>query len=122
MNINVYVKLDESPTTEYIRVSQMFLETDIESKYKQHEDTMKSIGSRYESFEGYKLVYLLINVKYDGRRKSLSDEDIMKSLETQGFVIKVGDSMLGGFYKKTPKLKELLEEQLKKRKLLVSMV
>ncbi|WP_257154823.1 hypothetical protein [Bacillus toyonensis] len=100
----------------------MFHKKDLESNYQNYVEICKGIGNRYESSKGYEISFLLLTVTYDGRKRSITDEDIMKAMVKVGYVTQVGDSMLGGFYLKTPKLTKLLADKLAERKSLVGMV
>ncbi|MGF2715491.1 hypothetical protein ACQUY5_25085 [Bacillus cereus] len=122
MLADVYARISISPTSGYVLVDQMVLAKNIGQKYQEQVSTMQSVGQRYESFEGYKLTYLRLTVRYDGRKKSISQDDVLEAMESEGLCNKVGSSMLGGFFLKTDELEKKLQEQLYKRKCLAGMV
>ena len=113
----LYVDFKISPSSDYISIEGMFIAPELESEYKAHEGIMKSLGVvKYECIKGFELKYLLIDVKYDGRSRKISNDDILNSFESAGLATKKGSSIFGGFYKPTEKLKSTMESQLKKRK------
>jgi uncharacterized protein YbbK (DUF523 family) len=119
MKTKVYVMLEESPSSGYITIKRMFHESELNEEYNYHVELLTKYDKnrRVESLEGFKLQHILVNVKYDGR-KGIQDEDILKSLKTQGLVTQHGSCMFGGFYKPTDELKAILNDQYNRRKVL----
>jgi hypothetical protein len=122
MKVNLFIQLWESKETGYVQIDSMMYESDIEEAYNSHvEFANKYTNSKTECFEGYKLSYLFLNVEYDGRQKRITTDDVMISLEKQGLITLVSEGgIFGGYYRKTDKLNEMLNNQLKKRKELVN--
>ena len=104
-NAMVYVELKESLVSDYVHISDMFHENDLKYKYKNLVEILKRIGIDTPTLEEFENRYILIDVKYDGRKKRISKSDVLNALEKEKYLKKVGDSMLGGFYVKTDKLK-----------------
>ena len=121
MKRNVYVQLEESPSSGYISIKGAVPEANIEESYRDLIKNGKLFGSRKkeEAFEGFKLRYIHIEVNHDGR-KGIKNHDILQSLSSHNLAIKKGESMFGGFYLPTNKLKSMLEKQLSKRKELIN--
>jgi hypothetical protein len=121
MKVNVYAQIKESPSSGYITVEDMIMETGIEDKYKQIKENYKNFGetSKMEILEGFKLQYVLVEVEYNRRKKSIKQDDVLKSLEKKKLVVKVGECIFGGFYLLTDELRNILEDQLNQRKELV---
>ena len=117
MKANLFIHLNVSETG-YIIIKEMFYEGKIMERYKDMVETAKMFNAKAESFEGFKLRYLFITVEYDGRRKQITENDVIKSLEKQGLAKKIGDNIFGGYYKITDKLKAILDDQMNKRKAL----
>ncbi|WP_405101511.1 hypothetical protein [Oceanobacillus sp. FSL H7-0719] len=122
MKANAYVRIEESPSSGYISIEDIVLESYINNKYEDVKESHKQFGftDRMEVLEGFKLKYVLIEVEYDGRKRSISEEDVKESLSKQSLAIKVDESMFGGYYLPTDKLKLILSDQLKQRKELVA--
>ena len=121
MKRNVYVQLEESPSSGYISIEGAVPEASIEKSYRDGIKNAKLFGfsKKKEAFEGFKLKHIHIEVNYDGR-KGIKNHDILQSLSSQNLAIKKGESMLGGFYLPTNKLKSMLEKQLSKRRELIN--
>ncbi|MEK4025465.1 hypothetical protein [Sporosarcina sp. FSL W7-1283] len=119
--IELYAKLEVSPSSGYLSVTEIFPSNDIKKEYNYSIERTRKFGftNKVESLEGYTLQYVLLSVYYDGRKKSVHDADILKSLESHGLAKKVGESMFGGFYLPTNELESMLEIQLKQRKDLI---
>ena len=84
---------------------------------------MTQDGSRCESFESYKLWFVFLTVEYDGRKKSISEQDIMKAMEKAGYAQNTGfSSIFGDYYKPTSELENLLAAQLHKRKVMAGLI
>jgi len=122
MKANIYVsvkpKMDEN-----IYIDTMIHESDIEEYHNDHLESSKKFGGdKAESLEGFKLTYLYVkNVEFDGRKKKITQDDIKKALEKQGYATYTGTtSMFGGFYRPTEKLINQLNDQLKTRKQLIN--
>ena len=104
-NAMLYVELEESIASDYVSVIKMFHESDLQNQYKQTVEILSSHGVEPPSLEEFKNCYILVDVKYDGRKRYISESDVLKTLEDKGYLKKVGESMFGGFYLKTNKLK-----------------
>ena len=117
----VYIKVEESPSSGYISIQDVVSEDNLKEAYQNDIENAKHFGFRkkVETFKGFKLQYILIEVKYDGR-KGIKEEDVLQSLDNQDLVIQKGSSIFGGFYLPTEKLKLTLEDQLSKRKELIN--
>ncbi|MBM7598136.1 hypothetical protein JOC34_000493 [Virgibacillus halotolerans] len=122
MKANAYVKIEESPSSGYISINEIILENYIDESYRENIESAKEFDFRnkVETLEGHKLKYFFMTVEFDGRKKSIAENDIKQSLEKQGLVTKVGSSMFGGYYLPTEYLQTTLKEQLNKRKELIS--
>lgn len=119
MKANVFARLEISKSSGYISINKVFFEKELHEEYEGMVTTMKEFGhNRWETIEGYELMFILVNVSYDGRKKRVTEEDILKSLEKANLAEKIGSSMFGGFYKPTEELETLLKNRLNKRKLL----
>jgi len=118
MKKNLYVMIKESSQTEYVNIDRMFHENDLEKEYQGLLDFKKLIGSnRVETLEGYKLTYVLIKVDYDGRKGSISEYDILKSMQNQGLLYEAFEGgIFGGYYKMTDDLLKMMHSQFLKRK------
>lgn len=94
MKENVYVHVDESPSSGYISINRAVAEGSMEDLYRDVIKNAELFGFRRkaESFEGFKLQHVHIEVSYDGR-KGIKDHDILQSLTKQGLAIKKGESM-----------------------------
>lgn len=121
MKVNLLVKFDLSPESNYIQVKECLHESHLQDHYKQSIDDAKYFGIRdkVECLEGYKLQYISVNVQFDGRKKQPDSEDILNSLVRQGMAIKTGESLFGGFFKPTEELHEIFHNQLQQRKELI---
>ena len=117
MTREVYVKLEISPSSDYISRSEMVVKEDIGKEYDRFKGSMKSFKSihKIEVFEGFKLTYVLMNIEYDGRQRRIKESDIFRSMELKGLVINRGASMFGGYYEPTEKLNQILVTQKEKR-------
>lgn len=104
-NAMLYVELEESVSSDYISVNKMFHESDLQNEYDKLVEILTLHKVDAPTMEEFEERYILINVKYDGRKRSISESDVLKTLEDKGYLKKVGGSMLGGFYLKTDKLK-----------------
>ncbi|MGM9986363.1 MAG: hypothetical protein ACI35O_03950 [Bacillaceae bacterium] len=123
MKANIFVKIEISKSSGYIWIDKMFHESDIESEYEDMIDAAKKFGqTKWETIEGFKLSYLHVNVEFDGRKKGIGTDDVLKSIANEGLAEKVGSTMLGDFYKPTEKLEIMLSEQLTKRKIMAGLV
>lgn len=117
MKTEIYVKVEISPSSGYITVENMFHKTKLEEKYDYHVDMMKKLGrTRWETIEGFEMIYLQVTVEYDGRKKQINQDDVLKAFEREGLATNVGHSMFGGFYKPTKKLEFIISKQYNKRK------
>ena len=116
--VTVYTRIDISPSSGYVSARNTFLQDQLESEYQDHVRFSEDHKLRYESLDGYELSYLKLEVSYDGRKTSINQEDINKSLEKQGFAKFVCESVFGGMYEPTEKLTTLMDQQLQKRKFL----
>jgi hypothetical protein len=124
MKANIYISL-KATMNENISISTMIYQDEIGDKYSNHLDFSKKMGSdRTESLQGFKLSYLYLeNVTFDGRKKKtmVTDDDIYKALEKQGYAVFTGTtSIFGGYYRPTEKLINQLNEQLETRKQLIN--
>lgn len=122
MKASVYVKIKISPSSGYILINEIILENEICNEYNYVKERRKEFGfsGKIETIEGFKLQYILTEVEYDGRKRKITENDVLSSLEKQGLAKKVGESMFGGFYLPTEKLKEILRNQYNQRKELVN--
>lgn len=105
MKANVYIQPEISPSSGYVYIDlhKAMLEEEIEENYKRYSHLIK------ETLEGYKLRYILLTIKYDGRKRRIEKEDVMKAMEKEGLVTNTGTgSIFGNFYLPTNKLKEKL--------------
>lgn len=121
MKANLYTNV-EILESGYVYINEMILESDIKEVYNNYLESSRKFGTpKIESLEGFKLKYLFIeNVEYDGRKRKITDNDIKRTLEKQGYATNTGaGSIFGDFYKPTEKLTIQLDEQLKKRKKLI---
>lgn len=116
--VTIYTRIDISPSSGYVSANSTFIKDQLESNYQDHVNFSEEHKLRYESLEGYELSFLKLEVSYDGRKTSINQEDINKSLEKQGFATFVCESVFGGMYEPTEKLISLLDQQLSKRKVL----
>lgn len=120
MKTRVYVELECSKSSNYLSVNGGLLEKDLQQAYDEHCDfLMKMTNLHCEIFDSFKLRYILLEVEYDGRKRKISNEDILRSLTKHGLAEKKGESMFGGFYLPTKKLQSILEDNLNKRKAFV---
>lgn len=117
MESNLYVELRISPESNYVSVERMHFEEEMKEEYDYHVEVLTKFDEtrRVESFEGFKLRHLLINVKFDGR-KGVKESDVLKAMEKQGLCTKKGESIFGGFYLISDKLTAIMNYQLSKRK------
>lgn len=123
MKASVFVKIEISKSSGYIWIDKMFHEHDLESEYEDMIEAVKKFGqTRWETIEGFKLIYLNVNVEFDGRKKNISTDDVLKSIAKEGLAEKVGSSMLGDFYIPTEELENILSDQLTKRKIMAGLV
>lgn len=104
-NAMVYVELKESLVSSYVHIARMIHENDLEDEYGRLVEILKRIGIDTPTLEEFEKRHVLVDVKYDGRKKRISESDVLKALENENYLKKVGDSMFGGFYVKTDKLK-----------------
>lgn len=91
MKTKLYVQPEILPSSGYVYVDmyRAMLEEEIEEDYKSR--------------------YILLTVQYDGRRKKITQQDVMKAMEKEGLVTNTGTgSIFGNFYLPTNKLKEKL--------------
>jgi len=118
MKKNLYVMVKQSSQTEYVSIDRMFHENNLGKEYKGLLDFKKLIGSnRVETLEGYKLTYILIRVDYDGRKGSINEYDILKSMQNQGLLYEASEGgIFGGYYKMTDDLRKMMHIQFLKRK------
>lgn len=126
MKANVYVNFEfrgqrSLPKDEYLSINKMIHESDIEDYYSQLLETYRNWGrDKAESLEGFKLSYLFLTVEFDGRKRKITDQDILKSMVKQGYAIDTGTgSIFGNFCYPTKKLVNQLDEQFKTRKQLI---
>jgi hypothetical protein len=122
MKTNIYISL-KPKMDENIYIDNMIHEYEIEEKYNNHVEFAKKWGKdKTESLKGFKLTYLYLeNVEYDGRKRKITQDDINKTLEKQGYATFTGaGSMFGGYYRPTEKLINQLNEQLETRKQLIN--
>lgn len=122
-NINLYVRLEISKSSGYIIINDFFPESEIKEVYQDRLKTANSFASaeKYEILEGFELMYLLLkDVKYDGRKRTISDNDIKATMSKQGYATKVCEDSIVSYYNPTDKLLNQLEEQLNKRKQFVA--
>lgn len=119
---NLFVKLEISPSSGYVIINDFLAEDTLQVMYEEHLRNSKSFGTdKFEVFEGYKLMFLhLKDVKYDGRKNRITDDDVKKTLASQGYATFVCELIVGGCYNPTEKLLTQLEMQLNLRKQLVN--
>lgn len=122
MKSRMFVELETSPTSGYISVRKMFFEEDLEYEYETDIEAAKYFGFRrkVETLEGYKLRFIELDVNFDGRKRKITEEDILHSLEQQGLLTKKGGGMFGDFYAMNASLEDQLDKQLKQRKELIN--
>lgn len=119
----LFVRVEISKSSGYISITEMMHESDIEERYESHVETLKEFGhSKWETFEGFKLSFVNINVKYDGRKKRISEEDVLKSFENEGLAKYSGSSMFGSYYLPTEELTSLMSDNLNERKVLAGLI
>lgn len=121
MKANVYIQLEESPSSGYISVKDAIFENNIKGAYEEDIESAKKYGFRkkIEVFEGFKLKYILLEVNFDGR-SGIKEEDVKLSLVKQSLAFKSGESMFGSHCLPTEQLKEILNKQLEQRKELIN--
>lgn len=123
MEANLYVKLEIlKETSGYIHIEDAIIDEHIEDDYRRSLEISRGFGhGKSESFQGHKLKYIYVPVTYDGRKRSISNNDVLQSLEREGLAYKVASGgMFSDYYKPTDKLNDMLEEQLKQRKELIN--
>lgn len=116
-NAMLYIELEESISSDYVSVSKMFHENVLQDQYEKTVEILKSHKVDYPSLEEFKSNYILVNVRYDGRKRKISESDVLRTLEDKGYLKKVGENMFGGFYLKTDKLE--VKKELATGRLLV---
>lgn len=120
MKVKLYARINIKES-DYISIGSMTLESNIQNEYDDMIDFYKQMNSeKAETLEGYKLTNLLLEVKIDRRKKTISHQDILKTLLDQGYTIKAGESLFGNYYMPTDKLISLLNEQKQKRHELIN--
>ena len=121
MKAKIYVRVSKSTENNYITIQDTAYETQINERYQKLKDIEKTFKSngKIETFKGFKLSYILIDIKYDGRQQTVTEGDIFNSMEQQGLVIKIGDNVFGGYHTATEKLNLLLQDQYNERKKMV---
>ncbi|WP_099301869.1 hypothetical protein [Bacillus sp. Marseille-P3800] len=122
MKTNLLVKLEINQENEYVRVLKIERESQIMDCHNADIESAKDFGFRkkVESLEGFKLQFIPLVVEYDGRKRIITEQNVLSALEKEGLAIKVGDNIFGGYYKATNELKEMLNVQLGKRKKLIN--
>lgn len=125
---DLYVKLEISPSSGVVYTNERFHESLLEEEYNEAVKAHKGYGwsEKFESLEGYKLQYILLkDVKYDGRKRRVTDDDIGIKLSEMDLtvspkIIKGETPLFGHTFKATEKLETLLSENLNKRKQLIA--
>ncbi|MFP3726971.1 hypothetical protein U8V72_17485 [Priestia filamentosa] len=121
MEKQFYVLIKESESTGYIILQEMFPEDRIKKQYECYVEMIKELSSKYESFDGYALRYLITNVKYDGR-KGVQEADVIKTLEDSELITEVSEGgIFGAYYAATDKLKDIMRANFSKRKQLAGL-
>ena len=125
LNLYAWVKINEHNLI-YVDPVMCQLESDIKERYESHVSFVKENrgeNARCETFEGFKLTYVFLTVEYDGRKKSINEQDIVKAMEKAGYAQNTGNSnIFGDTYKATDELKNLLAAQLHKRKVMAGLI
>ncbi|GAV11314.1 hypothetical protein [Paenibacillus sp. NAIST15-1] len=120
---NVYVQLEINKDTDAVHIDKMFLAPDLQENYNYDLNLHKgySWADKFEVLEGYELKFILLkDVNYDGRKRKITDSDIkIKLSELNLAQIPKEPSMFGYSAKATEKLKELVLNNLEKRKQLI---
>ena len=106
MKREVYVKVKKSPESNYLIVDDKFLKEDLKSEHEYENDILIKWGheNKIRKIEDFEKDFLLINVEYDGRKRKITDEDILMTMYKNKLVERIGESMFGGFYLATDKL------------------
>ena len=121
-SVDIYVEVEINHIG-YVRIMNKFLTDDVDDYYNQYVLDSKKYGhSKYESKEGYLLRFLNLSVHYDGRKRSIDDNDILRALANEGYAVFVTDSMICDLYRKTDKLVKVLELALHRRKVLANLI
>lgn len=73
---------------------------EVKDNYKDVLNSIPNIRKDYVTLEQYLENFIPVRVKYDGRKRGIHEEDILKSLAEQGIIEKVSEGgMFGGYYK-----------------------
>lgn len=121
--VNIYIQPKINKDHGAVCLTGGILEKDSKNHYNEIIEELKnnSYEQKFECFEGYQLKYILIKrVKFDGRKRKISNDDIGNRMCELGLTTKSTDSnIFGHTYYATEKLHELMNENLNKRKNLV---
>lgn len=122
MKKQLYIKTKLSEMG-YIYIEEVHFADFIDDVYKDHWNLCKRVGlTKVETVEGFKLRFLSLEVKFDGRKRKIDEQDIYRSMQKEGYatILKgTENNMLGGYYLPTDKLIQLLNKQFKKLKELI---
>lgn len=105
MEVMLYIRLEESLSSDYVLINKMFHMNELDNEYNQLAEILATHELAIPTLEVFKERFILVNVKYDGRKRGISEEDALKALESEGYLKRIGGSMFGGFYKRTEKIK-----------------
>jgi len=100
--MTVWVKLEESPSSGYSHIDKVFRSgEELKEDWKSTKKQLEKYDVKAPSFEDYKEDFTKVTVKYDGRKKGITKNQIMKALENRGTVKKVSEGgAIGGYYEK----------------------
>ena len=106
MKREIYAEIRKSPSSEYLSIKKMFFKEDLKSEHEYENDILIKWGheNKIRKIEDFEKDFLLINVEYDGRKRKITDEDILMTMYKNKLVERIGESMFGGFYLATDKL------------------
>lgn len=111
--IKMYIDFNISEAAGYISIKKMIKENEIELRYNDYVAFTKKYGvaKLTESFEGYKLRFLHLDVTFDGRKNRITTNNVMDTLVKKGYAT---DSNVDNMYRyihPTSKLIECMEDQ-----------
>lgn len=106
MKREIYAKIKKSPSSGYLSIEKMFFKEGLKSEHEYENDILIKWGyeNKIRKIEDFEKDFLLINVEYDGRKRKITDEDILMTMHKNELVERKGESMFGGFYLATDRL------------------
>ena len=81
--VTIYVKLRTSQKTKHVSVSYIVLENKMEREYASFVSNLKNVNVKPDkimSFEEYKKTFIRTVVECDLKKKTINEDDVMKSL------------------------------------------